>query len=107
MNIDFNKYGRIVCAALFHNNCIYMSKKGHYAIFYMEPIGVLRKAVQGFVTENGYFVDRKTGLSIAKHFNQIDNKYPPIDKLLSEDLKKEDIKILKYIKDFTYKKDNT
>lgn len=104
-NVD--EYGKIVCAALFHNDCIYMSEKGHYAIFPMEPIGVLRTAVQGFVTQNGYFVDRKTGLLIAEHFNQIATKHPPIDRLLSEDLKKEeDIKILKYIKDMMYKKDN-
>ena len=38
----------------------------------MEPIGILRKAKQGFVTENGYFVDRKIGLCLAKYFNQID-----------------------------------
>ena len=103
MTIDYNKYGRIICAALLHNNCIYMSKKGHYAIFPMEPIGVLRKAMQGFVTENGYFVDRELGLSIAEYFNQINIKYPPKDKLMSEDLKKEDLKILKRAKSYLYK----
>ena len=61
-----------------------MSKKGHYAIFLMKPIDVLRKTTQGFVTENGYFVDRKLGLSIAEYFNQINTKYPPTNKLLSE-----------------------
>ena len=106
MTIDFEEYGRIICAALLHNNCIYMSKKGHYAIFPMEPIGVLRSATQGFVTENGFFVDREAGLLIAEHFDQIDIKHPPIDKLMSEDLKKEDIKVLKRVKGFTYKKDN-
>ena len=106
MTIDYEKYGRIICAALLHNNCIYMSKKGHYAIFPMEPIGVLRNAIQGFVTENGYFVDRKLGLSIAEYFNQINIKHPPIDKLMSEDLKKEDLKILKRVKSYLYKEDN-
>ena len=106
MTIDYEKYGRIVCAALLHDNCIYMSKKGHYAIFPMEPIGVLRKATQGFATENGYFVDRETGLSIAEYFNQINTKYSPTDRLLSEDLKKEDLKILKRVKSYSYKEDN-
>ncbi len=106
VTIDYEKYGRIICAALLHNNCIYMSKKGHYAIFPMEPIGVLRKAIQGFATENGYFVDRELGLSIAEYFNQINIKHPPIDKLMSEDLKKEDSKILKRVKSYSYKEEN-
>ena len=80
-----------------------MSKKGHYAIFPMEPIGVLRNALQGFVTENGYFVDRKTGLLIAEYFNQINIKHSPIDELMSEDLKEDNLKVLKYVKEFTYK----
>ena len=106
MTIDYEKYGRVICAALLYNDCIYMSKKGHYAIFPMEPIGVLRNAIQGFVTENGYFVNRELGLSIAEYFNQINIKHPPIDKLLSEDLKKENLKILKRIKSYSYKEDN-
>ena len=64
----------------------------HHAIFLMEPIGVLKKAKQGFVNENGYFVDRKAAL--------------PKDVLMSEDLKREDKKVLKYINEYTYKKDN-
>ena len=106
MDINFEEYGRIICAALLHDECIYMSKKGHYAIFPMEPIGVLRNAIQGFVTENGYFVTRNLGLSIAIYFNQIDIKHPPIDSLLSEDLKKEKLKILKRSKKYSYKESN-
>lgn len=103
--IDINplEYGRIVCAALFHNNCIYMGKEGHHVIFPMEPMGFLRGAKQGFVTENGYFVDRKTGLYIARYFDQINIKHNPQDELLSEDLKKENIKVLKHIMDYSYK----
>lgn len=71
--------------------------------FSMEPLGVLRYAIQGFVTEYGYFVDRETGLYIAKNFNQINVKYPPKDKLVSEDLKKENLKLLRYNKKYTYK----
>ena len=104
MIIDFEKYGKIVCAALLHDNCIYMSYLGHHAIFQMEPIGVLRSSKQGFVTENGYFVDRKIGLEIAIYFKQIDVKHNPQDKLMSEDLKQENTKILKYINGYSYKK---
>ncbi len=100
------EYGRIVCAALVHNNCIYMGREGHHVIFPMEQIGVLRSAKQGFVTENGYFVDRFTALYIAEYFDQIDNKYNPKDRLVSEDLKKEDVKVLRYIKDYNYKERN-
>ena len=107
MSFDPELYGRIVCAALLHNNCIYMGKKGHHVIFPMEPLGVLRCAKQGFVTEYGYFVDRETGLCIATYFNQIDEKYSPKDKLVSEDLKKDNIKVLKYIKEYSYKENKT
>lgn len=88
MEIDYEGYGKIICAALLHDNCIYISEKGHYAIFLMEPIGVLKNAKQGFVTENGYFVDRKIALHIAEYFNQIDIKYLPRNVLMSEDLNK-------------------
>lgn len=103
MEIDFEIYGRIVCAALLHNDSIYMAKEGHHAIFPMEPIGVLRCAHQGFVTENGFFVDRVVGLAIAQYYDQINFKYNPLDRLVSEDLKKEEIKILSYRKDYKYK----
>ena len=105
---EFNpeEYGKIVCAALLHENCIYMGREGHYVIFPMEPIGVLRCAPQGFVTENGYFVDRYTGLYIAEYYDQIEYKYNPKDRLVSEDLKKEDIKVLRYLPDYKYKEKN-
>ena len=106
MKINFEQYGKVVCAALLHNNCIYMSTKGHHAIFPMEPIGVLRKAQQGFVTEKGFFVDRNIGLLIAEHYHQIESKYPPTDRLVSEDLNKEKRKVLEYRKEYTYKGNN-
>jgi len=80
-----------------------MGRKGHHVIFPMEPLGVLRCAKQGFVTEYGYFVDRETGLLIAEYFNQIDNKFNNKNKLLSEDLKKDNLKVLKYNKEYLYK----
>ncbi len=102
-NIIPEKYGKVVCAALFHNNCIYIGREGHHVIFPMESIGVLRCAKQGFVTENGYFVDREIGLFLAEYYNQIEHKYNPKDQLVSEDLKKEGLKVLKYRKELSYK----
>ena len=102
---NLEAYGKVVCAALLHDNCMYLSRLGHYAIFPMEPMGVLRNAKQGFVTENGYFVDRKLGLLIARHYNQIEKKHAPEEDLMSEDLKKADNKVLKYRKEYQYKKD--
>lgn len=96
-------YGRVVCAALLHNDCIYMGRKGHCEIFPMEPIGVLRNAEQGFVTENGYFVDRELGLSIALYFDQINIKHNPKDMLFSEDLKKDNLRVRKFINGYTYR----
>ena len=104
MDVDYEKYGRIVCAALLNKNCIYMSDIGHHAIFQMEPLVVLRSTKQGFVTENGFFVDRMMGLCIAYHFGQIDVKHNPKDELMSEDLKKEKRKVLNYIENYSYKK---
>lgn len=103
MEIDYEKYGRIVCAALLKENSIYMGREGHHVIFPMEPIGVLRCVEQGFVTENGYFVDRITALSVAEYYGQIEHKYNPQDRLVSEDLKKDDIKVLKRISGLSYK----
>lgn len=101
--MSFEEYGRIVCAALLHNNCIYMSREGHHAIFVMEERGVLRNAKQGFVTENGYFVDRFLGLRIAIYYNQIDIEHTHYNELFSEFLKKEDVKVLRYCNKYSYR----
>lgn len=100
---DPDLYGRIVCAALLHNDCIYMGRAGHHVIFPMEPLGVLRCAKQGFVTEYGYFVDRVTGLVIAEYYDQIWHKHSPKDKLMSEDIRKEGLDILVYRNEYSYK----
>lgn len=103
LKFDPNLYGRVVCAALLHNDCIYMGREGHHVMFPMEPIGVLRCAKQGFVTEFGYFVDRVTGLVIAEYYDQIWHKHTPKDQLMSEDLKKDGIMVLRHIEGYTYK----
>ena len=101
--LDPEEYGRIVSPALLHDNTIYFTGFGHHTIFPMEKKGVLRCATQGFVTENGYFVNREDALYIAKYYNQIGEiKYPPLDFLLSEDLKKEKIKIRQFNERYLY-----
>lgn len=79
------KFGKIVNAALFHNNEIYVGKT-HSECFIQKPKGVLINAEQGFVTEKNKFVDRKVALCIAKFYKQIKYKHPPYDILMSEDL---------------------
>lgn len=79
------KYGRIVASALRLNDKLYKGKT-HAECFVQEPKGVLRLAEQGFITDNGIFVDRKQALKIAKHYKQIKKKHPPKNILMSEDL---------------------
>ena len=100
--MKIEEYGKIVCAALLKDNCIYMGRGGHHEIFPMENLGVLRCAKQGFVTEKGYFVDRKLGLEIAMYHDQINKKYNPLNKLVSEDLKKNTYKVSQR-KEYKYK----
>lgn len=95
--LDYESYGRIVCAALLKDNKIYYTFKNHGTIFTLEEKGVLRSSIQGFITEKGYFVDRKVGLEIAFHYNQIEYKHSGLNELFSEDLNKKIIKYL-YIK---------
>lgn len=78
-------YGKIICAALLKDNIIYKGKT-HAECFLQRPKGELRNAKQGFITEKGKFVNRKLGLKIAKHYNQIKHKNPPEDMLFSEDI---------------------
>lgn len=98
------EYGRIVCAAILKDDCIYMTYEGHHEIFPMESIGILKTATQGFVTENGYFVDRVTVLEIAKYYEQIYHKFPPNYSLNSEDLAIDNVLTLKKMrKEYKYK----
>ena len=79
------KYGRIIASALRNANKVYKGKT-HADCFVQEPKGVLKCAEQGFLTDNGVFVDRKQALKIAKHYKQIKKKHPPKNILMSEDL---------------------
>lgn len=104
--LKYNYYGKIVSPAIFNKNTVYMCRVGHHKIFTMEPIGVLRCAKQGFVTEYGLFVDRYLALKIARYFDQVGNKYNPVDQLLSEDLKYNNLVIKKYKRKYSYRERN-
>ena len=100
--INYESYGKIVCAALLKDNKIYYTFKNHGTIFTLENKGILRSSIQGFITENGYFVDRILGLEISKHYNQIEFKHQPENELFSEDLKQENNQVLVYQKKYKY-----
>ena len=79
------RYGKIIASALRKDNRIYTGKT-HADCFIQEPLGVLRNAEQGFLTDNNVFVNRVMALKIAKHYKQIKHKHTPYNQLLSEDL---------------------
>lgn len=78
-------YGKIIASALRSGSRLYAGKT-HADCFTQEPVGVLRSAEQGFLTDKYIFVDRKLALRIAKHYKQIKIKHSPKNILLSEDL---------------------
>lgn len=82
---EYEVYGRIIASALRKNNEI-VTGRTHSDCFIQRPKGYLLGAEQGFLTENGSFVDRKFGLKIAKHFKQIKHKHYPKNELFSEDM---------------------
>lgn len=86
-NLYDGRYDKIMCSALRKDNVIY-SGVTHADCFRQAPKGELRCAEQGFLTNSGDFVDRKLGLKIAEYYNQVVQKHPPLDELLSEDLMK-------------------
>lgn len=72
----------IIKAAIIKGGTIYTGKR-HGDIFPQMPIGFLRCAEQGFVTENGEFVNRNQAAQIAYECGQIPRPKP---ELFSEDL---------------------
>lgn len=80
----------IVAAAIEYEGVVYTLPKPmrhHNIIKYMRDKGLPRKSVrnQGFVTNDGKFVDRLEGAAIALASGQIEElSYPP--NLFSEDL---------------------
>ena len=72
-------------SALRLNGKVYTGRR-HCDIFKQEPIGVLCNAEQGFITDDGIYLDRYEALTVASKCNQLIYKHPPYDRLLSEDL---------------------
>lgn len=86
LDIYYNKkYGKIRSSAVRKSGVVYIGKT-HTDCLIQKPLGVLKNAEQGFITENNIFVNRKLALKIAKHYKQIKYKHPPYDQLMSEDL---------------------
>ena len=79
------RYGKIIASALKKDDKLYVAKR-HSDCFVQCEKGVLRGAEQGFYTEKRKFVNRKKALKIARHYNQVIEKHPPYNQLLSEDL---------------------
>lgn len=84
------RHGKIKSSAVKLNNVIYTGRH-HIDCFvlmlqnYKISQEEVMKAEQGFLTENGFFVNREQALEIAKHFNQIKVKHPSENELYSED----------------------
>lgn len=78
---------KIKCAALRDKDGNIFWGRYHGEIFLQKPIGVLRKAEQGFLTTEGRFVDRKEALKIATEQDQIIKKSSPFEQLDSSDFK--------------------
>jgi hypothetical protein len=93
---------RILCAALYYDNKMFyqhMPKNIAFGIVicgrrhhncyviasFVEGISGI-KAVQGFITSEDRFVDRKEAFVIAAECGQIIDKHSPADVLISEDL---------------------
>lgn len=85
-----NGADRIKCAAVLKDGVVYRCLRHSYTELMRTnpeaPEDVLRHSEQGFVTEDGRFVDREEGLLIAMASNQIHHKHPNIHELFSEDL---------------------
>ena len=76
---------RIKCAAVQKDGVIYEGES-HWQIGRNNP-GVLKRSIQGFVTECGKFCSRREALIIAEEAGQIVKKHGNSKMLFSEDLK--------------------
>ena len=71
--------GHIICGP-YHGKCLQIAGQAGF-----KKLG--DQFGQGFMTNRLRFVGRVEALAIATKENQIDKKHPPVDILLSEDLK--------------------
>ena len=79
------KYGKIVASAVKKDGVLYTGVT-HADCLKQAPMGTLRDAEQGFITDKNVFVNRKIALRIAKHYKQVIKKHPPYNELMSEDM---------------------
>lgn len=79
------KYGKIIASAIRKGDVVYIGST-HADCLKQAPLGALRNAEQGFLTDTRLFVNRKKALKIAKHYKQIVKKHPPYNELMSEDM---------------------
>lgn len=78
---------RIVSAAILINDQIVLGKRHCDCFLKMFELGLPKfGAVQGFVDQDGVFVDRVEACVIAKAADQIIKKHGPSDVLFSEDI---------------------
>jgi hypothetical protein len=81
---------KIAHAAIKKDGIVYVGKRHHNCIRTMADCGlslpVTKGAIQGFVTDEGAFVDRKEAFVIASNANQIIEKHGGKDELYSEDI---------------------
>lgn len=80
----------IILAAIKKDNIVYVGKN-HAECFTQEPKGALRDAEQGFVTDDGDFLDRTQALEYAYSNHQISKELylerkQSLNELFSEDL---------------------
>lgn len=75
-------------SAIFFKGKVYTGRR-HCDILCDESLpsrGYLRSGFQGFITDEGIFLDRYEALTVASKCNQLIWKHPPYDQLMSEDL---------------------
>jgi len=74
-------------AAIRKDSIVYVGYRHHNCIAVMVECGITsRDSIQGFVDNDGVFLDRYEALLVAMDAKQIIKKHSPKDRLTSEDL---------------------
>lgn len=74
-------------AAIRQGGIVYVGHRHFNCFAVMRECGISHiGAEQGFIDGSGQFHSRAEALKIAEFHNQIIDKYPPYDKLMSEDM---------------------
>lgn len=86
---------RIICAAVRHEDRVWMGHRHSYALAAMNDrlsYDMTRQEIsslhveQGFMTSLSRFVSREDAMKIAEDADQVEGGHSPMDKLFSEDL---------------------